>query len=504
MCTRGANIVALFGKKNNNNEDNNNGDQPDFGPESFSPKKAQAFFDRAKTVHESENYEYAMQMWLSGLRWDPSSIEGLGGFINSSEVYVATSGKKGVSKETKNVTSIKGPIGKYIAALLDFGLKRTDTGTSIKLTSAAGALGLTEPTKKIGEHALKLALNDPKAKKDMFVKLLEAFANAGSYKLAAVAGENACKMDPSDADLQHKVRNMLAQSTMTSGGYDDSEAGGFRKNIRDADKQLQLEQEDSVAKTDSTKDAIVERTKQEHEARTDDIPSLEKYAKALLSRGKGPDELKAMTLFNQAYKQSGSFRFRKEAGEIQLARARRSFEKISAAAKASPENEEAQEKFEKASKQFEKLQIDELRLQVENYPTDLALKYKLGVILYDRGEYNDAIEQFQLAQSDPKIRRYVQNLMGKSFLMLGGWEDAAITTLEQALGNDTEDDSDLGMDIRYGLMEALVAKAQKDNDMEAAERADKIAAGIAIQQFSFRDVREKRELIKSLLIELKA
>lgn len=494
--------MALFGKKNNN--DDSNGDQSDFGPESFSPKKAQAFFDRAKTVHESENYEYAMQMWLSGLRWDPSSMDGLKGFINSSEVFVATSGKKGVSKETKNAIATKGPVGKYISALLDFGLKRIDTNNAIKVTTAASALGLNEPVKTLGENALKLALNDPKAKKDMFVKLLEAFANAGSYKLAAVAGETACKMDPSDGELQQKVRNMLAQSTMTSGGYDDKESGGFRKNIRDADKQLKLEQEDSVAKTDSTKDAIVERTKKEHEERPDDIPSLEKYAKALISRGKGPDELKAMTLYNQAYKQSGSFRFRKEAGEIQMARARRSFEKIKAVAAANPGDAEAQQKLEKASKQFDKLQIDELKLQVENYPTDLSLKYKLGVILYERGEYNEAIEQFQLAQSDPKIRRSVQNLMGKSFLRLGGWEDAAITTLEQALGSQDDDDSDLGMDIRYGLMEALIAKAQKDNDMEAAERADKIAAGIAIQQFSYRDVREKRELIKSLLTELKA
>lgn len=495
--------MALFGKKNNNNDDNN-GDQPDFGPESFSPKKAQAFFDRARTVHESENYEYAMQMWLSGLRWDPSSMDGLNGFLKSSEIFAATSGKKGVSKETKSAVATKGPVGKYISALLEFGLKRIDTNNAIKVTSAASALGITDPVKMLGEHALKLALNDPKAKKDMFVKLLEAFANSGSYKLAAVAGENACRMDPADADLQHQVRNMLAQSTMTSGGYDDTEAGGFRKNIRDADKQLKLEQEDSVAKTDSTKDAIVERTKQEHEARPDDIPSLEKYAKALMARGKGPDELKAMTLFNQAFKQTGSFRFRKEAGEIQMNRARRTLEKIKAVAKANPGDADAQDKLEKASKQFEKLQIDELKLQVENYPTDLSLKYKLGVILYQRGEYNDAIEQFQLAQSDPKIRRSVQNLMGKAFLALGGWEDAAITTLEQALGNQDDDDSELGMDIRYGLMEALISKAQKDNDMEAAERADKIAAGIAIQQFSFRDVREKRELIKSLLTELKA
>ena len=211
-----------------------------------------------------------------------------------------------------------------------------------------------------------------------------------------------------------------------------------------------------------------------------------------------------MTLFNQAYKQSGSFRFRKQAGEIQMTRARRSFDKIKAAAAANPSDAEAQQKLEKATKQFDKLQIDELKLQVENYPTDLALKYKLGVILYERGEYNEVIEQFQLAQSDPKIRRHVQNLMGKSFLRLGGWEDAAIKTLEQALGNQDDDDSELGMDIRYGLMEALISKAQKDNDVEAAERADKIAAGIAIQQFSYRDVREKRELIKSMLTELKA
>jgi len=494
--------VALFGKKNNNNNDDNTGDQPERGPESFSPKKAKAFFDHAVTSHESENYEYAMQMWLKGLQWDPSSMDGLKGFLKSAEVY-AVSNKKGVSKETKSVVSSKGPVGKYIGALLEFGLKRMDTNTAIKATTAAAAIGIHEPAKMIGEHALKLALNDQKPKKEMFVKLLEAFAIAGSYKLAAVAGETACKMDPSDADLQHKVRNMLAQSTMTSGGYDDKESGGFRKNIRDADKQLKLEQEDSVAKTDSTKDAIVERAKKEHEERPDDIPSLEKYAKALTARGKGPDELKAMTLYNQAFKQSGSFRFRKEAGEIQMARARRSFDKIKAAAAANPGDAEAQQKLEKASKQFDKLQIDELKLQVENYPTDLSLKYKLGVILFNRGDYNGAIEQFQLAQSDPKIRRSVQNLMGKSFLALGGWEDAAITTLEQALGGEEDDDSELGMEIRYGLMEALIAKAKKDQDLEAAQRADKIAAGIAIQQFSYRDVREKREEIKALLSELK-
>ena len=494
--------MALFGKKNNNS----NGDDGSDGapaPESFSPKKAKTFFDRAVTVHQSGSYEYAMQMWLNGLRWDPNSMDGLNGFLKSSEVFSVENPKKGVSRETKSAVATKGDVGKYINALLDFGLKRMDTSNAIKVTVAASKLNLVEPTTKLGEHALKLALNDPKQKKDMFVKLLDAFEECRAFKLAAVAGENACKLDPSDADLQHRVRNMLAQSTMTSGGYDDDQTGGFRKNIRDADKQLKLEQEDSVAKTESTKDAIVQRTQKEFEERPDDLPTLEKYAKALMARGKGPDELKAMTLFNQAHKMTGSFRFRKQAGEIQLMRARRSLEKLKAAAERHPEDTEAQEKLKKATDQFNKLQIDELRLQVENYPTDLSLKYNLGVNLFERGEYNDAIEQFQLAQNDPKIRRNVLNLMGKSFRALGGWEDAAITTYEQALDGITDENSELGMDIRYGLMDALAAKAKKDNDPQAAERADKIAAGIAIQQFNYRDVRDRREEIKALLAEMK-
>ncbi len=495
--------MALFGKKNNNSngDDNGEGTPP---PESFSPKKAKAFFDRARTVHDSENYEYAMQMWLSGLRWDPASMDGLKGFLHSAEVFSVSNPKKGVSKETKSAIATKGDVGKFINALLDFGLKRMDTGIAIKVTTAASKLNLVEAATMLGEHALKLALNDPKPKKDMFVKLLEAFAEAGSFKLAAVAGENACRMDPGDADLQHQVRNMLAQSTMTSGGYDDEQKGGFRKNIRDADKQLQLEQEDSVAQTGATKDALVARSQAEYEARPDDIPTIEKYAKALLARGKGADELKALTLYNQAYKQSGSFRYRKQAGEIQISRARRTLEKLNATARNNPEDAEAQEKLKKANAQFNKLQTDELKLQVENYPTDLGLKYRLGRIMFDRGEYNEAIEQFQLAQNDPKIRRDVLNLMGKSFRALGGWEDAAITTYEQALDGMTDENSELGMDIRYGLMDALHAKAKRENDIECAERADKIAAGIAIQSFSYRDVRDRREEIKSLLAELKA
>ncbi len=491
----------MFGKKSKKDDEQIANESP--AVEAFSPKKAKSFFDHAKTVHESGSYEYAMQLWLNGLRHDPSSMYGLNAFLKSSEVYAVEHPKKGVSKATRSGVATKGDVGKYINALLDFGLKRLDTGNAIKVTSAAAKIGLRDAVKMLGQHALTLVQNDAKQKKEMFVKLLDAFEEVGVFDLAAIAGENACRLDQSDAELQARVRNMLAQSTMTSGGYDNDEQGGFRKNIRDADKQLELAQQDSLAKTESTKDAIVTTTEAAYAARPDDIPTLNKYAKALLDRGRGSDELKALALLSKAFKETGVFRFRQQAGEIQVMRAKRTIEKLGAQAKANPGDEEMQSKYAKAQAQFAKLQLDELKLQVENYPTDLGLKYRLGKILFERGEYHESIEQFQEAQNDPKLRREVQNLIGQAFRQLGGWEDAAITTFEGALEGITDETSELGMDIRYGLMDALQAKAEKERDLAAAQRAEKLAAAMAIQQFNYRDVRERRDQIKALIADIK-
>ena len=135
-----------------------------------------------------------------------------------------------------------------------------------------------------------------------------------------------------------------------------------------------------------------------------------------------------------------------------------------------PENEELKEKLEEGRRALSDLRLKELTLQVENYPTDLGLKFKLGKVLYERGEYNEAIEHFQQAQNEPKLRHDVLALMGKAFMHLGGWEDAAITTFRQALEGVRDHSSELGMDLRYSLMDALAGKAKKEQRSGAPPR----------------------------------
>ncbi|MAY73800.1 MAG: hypothetical protein CMJ31_03575 [Phycisphaerae bacterium] len=497
--------VALFGKKNidngSDNGDGSNGDGPvEHGGDH--PEKAKAFFDHARTAHDTLNYAYAVQCWLNGLAQDPGDYDGFQGFFQSVQTLVAEQGKKANKSEIAKGLNGKGPIGKYQDALLNWGFKPGDGSLSLKAAEAAGALGVQRVTNDLGKIALQQARGKPK--KDNFVRLMEAFEKAGSYPLAVEAGEEAIKLDRSDGELQRRVQQLAAQSTISSGGYDDTgKEGGFRKNIRDADKQAMLEAQDSLSKTEDVKDRLVKDAEAAFSERPNDLPTLERYCKALLERGKNADELKAMTIYTNAHKETGQFRFRERSGEIILSRMRRTVASLEAKSKAAPDDAAVAEKLASARKQFSEKQIEELRLQVENYPTDLRRKFQLGLTLASRGEHQNAIEYFQMAQDDPKIRPQVLYAMGQSFLELDGWEDAAIDTFRQALSGVVDDGSDMALELRYGLMCALQAKGEADSDLDASEEADRLAGAIAMKKFNYKDIQERRKAIKAKIAELR-
>ncbi len=507
--------MALFNKKKSKEDEATEGAEyvakaTAAVDEAFSEAKAQNFFRHAKTAHDSFNYPYAMQHWLNGLRQYPMSMEGLEGFLSSAKTFSGTEldekAKKKALKDARVGVNGKGRQGKYVLSLFDFGTDPTDLNAALKAAENAAALTCREAAQYIAMHAFKLAAADPKKqKKATYIRLMDAFEAIEAYDLAVQAGNSAMILDRADADLANRVRNLGAKATMSKGGFDDvGEEGGFRKNIRDADKQRQLQEGEQISKTGDVKDRMVLEAEGDYKERPDDVGAIEKYGRALRERGKNADELKAMAVYSKAYKETGQFKFRQVSGEIQIRRARREVSKARQALEKAPDNAEARANLEKTQQALLELEISELTLRVEKYPTDLGIKYELGKRFALCGRHNDAIEQFQLAQDDAKIRRHVLLAMAHSFIVLGGWLDEAIETFRGALEGLENEKSDLGMEIRYGLMSALHKKGRENRDLEAAEEADKLAAGIAIQSFGFRDIREQREKIKALIVELKS
>jgi hypothetical protein len=505
--------VALFGKKKDEPEDSiveiegdGSADLSSSGDAvGFSADKASKFFEAARTRYETSNYEYAAQLWLQGLRWDPTDFDAVDGFWKTVQELARESKRKAPSKElAKAASDAKGPVRRFLQELTNASFRWDDAQAVLK--GAEAAVGVDSPAVAdlLGQRAYTLSRQDKKPRKDAFVRLLAVFRAAGNFKLAVESGELARQLDPSDADLQHEVRNMMAQQTMSSGGFDQAgQEGGFRRNIRDAAKQAELEAADRITKTEDVKDRLVEVSQREYEADPENPVAIDKFGKALRQRGKASDLLTAWKVYNRAYGTTKQFRFRQAAGEIRIRQAKAAIAQQSAKVQARPDDQDEREKLESQRKQLAAMELEELKLAEENYPTDLPLKFRLGVALFERGQYGDSIEYFQAAQSDPKNRSRVLYYMGRAFGHIEGWENEAIQTLRRAIDEHEDKSSDVSLELRYDLMTVLKRKAEKDRDRGAAEEADELAAAIAMQKFSFRDIRDQRNAIKKLLDELK-
>ncbi len=490
----------MFGKKKGSGDggaDDAGGPPPGDG----SPEKAARFFEHARTVQQASNFEYAMQLWLSGLRQDPSSMTGLEGFWSAATSWNGAGNKK-LSKETAKAFGGRGDVEKYLAALLAWGVKPTDSSAAIRAAEYGGKANLIEPTYWISEQALRLMAADPKPKKDSFVKLMHSLQEIGAYDLAARAGETAVRLAPDDNALATEVRNLSAQATMSRGGFDETgAAGGFRKNIRNADAQRELEEAERIVKSEDTLDRLVRSAEEEYAKRPDDLPTITTLAKRLLDRGTNADEERALVVLKKAHADTQQFRFRQMAGDIRIRRARRKLGEFRKAAEAAGGEGEAAARFKAAQKKFLEIEREELVARVENYPTDLGLKHQLGMREYALGRYEDAVALFQEAKGDKKTQASSIEHLGLAFQKMG-WLAEAVDTLRDGVERGVAETSEGDMGMRYALMAALQEKAERDREIEAAKEAEKLASAIAIQQLNYRDIRARRDALKALVAEL--
>ena len=489
--------MAIFGRKKPGDDDaggNDEARQPE--PGEFSPEKAQRFFEHAKVAAETGRHEYAMGLWLGGLKLDPSSVNGLEAFLRSA---VNFNGKPG--KELLKAVDGRTPAAKYTQALLAWGLKIGEGALAVKAVQAAARLDLAEQAYFIGEQAMKLVSARPK--KDLFVKLMEAFSQVQAYDLAVKAGDEAVRLDPSDATLATDVKNMSARQTMSKGGFDKTgEEGGFRSNIRDAEKQRQLDEAERIVKTEETIDRLIADAEAAFQARPDDIPTIQNLSKRLMERGRPEDEQRAIRLLLKGFETTKQFRFRQEAGKIRLRQLRRSLAKYKDRAEANPDDAKAQTDYAEAKAKFFNIEVGELKASVEAYPTDMSLKFELGKRYAEMGDHDQAIGLLQEAKGDARYRGQALALLGRAFQSMG-WHDEAIATFHQALDGKAQLHEELRLDLRYGLMCSLASKAELERDLAAAEEAEKLASSIAIEQFSYRDIRDRREQLKKIVLELK-
>jgi hypothetical protein len=450
-------------------------------------KKAQAFFEKGKKVADAAQWDFAISMFLDGLRIDPENTDAHQTLRDISLKRKASGGKGlGFMELMKLKKPNKDDKENLITAVRILAHDPGSTDNMVAVAQAAHKGGFYDTATWAARLAMQMNISNPK-KPDFktFIILKDIYKNLMLFEEAVEANQWATKLKPDDMDLQKEGKDLGAQLTMAKGKYMTGKS--FRDSVRDMDKQHELMEKDSDIRTADGMLKQVLAAKAEYDAEPNEPGKLMKYVEALRKTEDPEQENVAIELLDSVYKRTGQFRWRKSAGEIKLAQLGRMERSLRAQYQANPADAEAKKTYAQFLQEKATEELQEYTLWSDNYPTETAYKYQMAVRLVQLKRHNDAIPLFQQVRQDPKLRIDSGIALGKAF-MEAGFMDEAVDTLRDVIELHPIKGDAKSIDMTYYYARALEAKGDTPSALKAYSQ-------VAQWNFNFRDVQQR---IKSL------
>jgi tetratricopeptide (TPR) repeat protein len=444
--------------------------------------KAKAFFEVAIKSAEVDNFDYAIDMYLEGLRYAPDALAE--GHIPLCEMALRRQGKGGRKPSMMERVKRRGgktALEQMLNAEYLFAKKPDHLPYAEAMLKAAVAGGYKKTAGWIANFVFQANNAAPKPSVQTYVLLKESYEALGELDKAVAASQRALRLKPEDKDLVDEYQRLSAELTVSSGKYDQE--GDFRHSIKDRESQEKLQAQESTIKTEDYRISAVEEAR-EAMAQDPNLPkNIFNLAEALSDLRNDKAENEAMKLLEDAYKRARDFSYKQRAGQLKIKHLKR---KIKEAEKGG--DAQAETKAAELSAQLNETELEHYRLCVENYPTDLRAKYEYGVRLIRYKKYDEAIPLFQEAQRDPRHKISAMGKIGFCFFMKGWFTDAIDVFTRAIEAYEIKDDS-IAKELRYNL-------ARSYQEQGNTEKALEIYRKIAQLDFAYKDIRQQIDKLR--------
>jgi len=441
--------------------------------------KASVFFERAQKVAESENFDYAVDMYLEGLQCDPNAV--LEGHIRLREMALLREQKGGKKPSMlEKVKRLRGktPLEQMLNAEYLLAKDPSHLPYAEAMLKAAVAGDYRNAAKWIADMIFVANNNDSKPSANIYLLLKDSYSSIGLYERAIAALHKAVKLKPQDGNLSDEFKRLEAERTVSLGKYDQD--GDFRHSIKDRESQEKLQSQDGVIKTDDYRISAVRDARKALEKNPLLNKNIFHLSDALSDLENDMSGNEAIELLEKAYQSKKDFSFKEQAGKIRIKQARRKFRDLYNTIEKNPDDAEAADKLAKLKADFNKIELEHYQLCVENYPTDLHSKYEYAARLLIDKQYDQAIPLFQQALKDPRHKIPSMNKIGLCFLNKG-WSTDAVDVFSNAINTYQIKDDSIAKELRYNL-----ARSYEEN--HEYEKALELYRKIAQLDFNYRDV----------------
>ena len=439
--------------------------------------RGKAFFDRGDQVAETGNWDFAIQMYLEGIRREPGNLER--GHKPLREVALkrkAQGGKPAGLMEQMKRKGGKEPIDVLINAEYVLAKDPGNVGAMVNVLKAAQQLEEPAVVKWICDILFEAMRQTKRPNKRTLTMIAQAYAGIEEYASAVHACDMALKLDPNNGDLQEMARDYSARQTIKQGGYDGE--GSFVKSVRDMEHQKQLAERDRFAQSRDFIEAEIEKARAEYEQNPTVPGKIDALADALLKLEEEAYENEAIDVLKKAHADTGAYRFKMRMDDVKIRQMRRRFSKLRAAG-------EKERAMQMAREQLA-FELEVFAERAANYPTDLSLKFELGRRQLMAGKIDEAIASLQQAQRDPKRRIHAMSLLGQAFARKG-WYREAVDTYKRAL--ELEPSEDRAKELHYNVADCLQTMGENQQALDHYSR-------VAQLDYNYKDVRERIEKLR--------
>jgi hypothetical protein len=449
--------------------------------------KAEIFFERARKVAETNNFDYAIDMYLEGLRCAPDAVQQ--GHIPLCELALHRQGKGG--KKPSMLEKVKRLRGKtaleqMLNAEYLFAKEPDHLPYAEAILKAAVAGGYKKTASWIANFVFQTNNAAEKPSLQTYVLLKDSYAAIGEFDKALAACQRAYRLKPDDGELADEFQRLSAELTVARGKYDQE--GDFRQSIKDRERQEKLQAQESVIKTEDYRHSAVKEARKAM-AQDPNLPrNIFNLAEALSDLRNDEAENEAINLLEDAYKTKMDFSFKERIGQLRIKQLKRKLREAETALETKAGDSQAKSRAAELATQLKGVELEHYRLCVENYPTDLRAKYEYGTRLLRDKKYDEAIPLFQEAQRDPRHKISAMDKIGLCFFKKG-WLTDAIDVFTRAIEAYPIKDDSVAKELRYNLARSY----QEQGD---AEKALEIYRRIAQLDFAYKDIRQQIDKLR--------
>ncbi|HMJ88410.1 MAG TPA: tetratricopeptide repeat protein [Candidatus Acidoferrum sp.] len=295
--------------------------------------------------------------------------------------------------------------------------------------------------------------------RELAMQLADCYVQARQTQKAEAVYTELLRQKPNDPEVLQALKNVTAQASMREGGYEAAaESGGsYRDLLKDKEESAQLEQSNRVVKSDGVTQNLVT----EYETRLRNEPNNVKLMRSLAELHAQKKEFDAALSYYQRIRNTDGG----ADSSLEKIIAETSLKKLDhLKAQLDPSAADYAERLAEIDAQKIVFQLEECRVRAEKYPTDLHIRYELGVLFYNAGKISEAIQEFQKAQNNPQRRLSAIMYLGRCFAKRG-MNDMAARKIQDALKEKPNFD-DEKKEMLYELGSVLEKMGKADEAIE--------------------------------------